>query len=244
MVTGRGTGEPKLVWERPEPPTRPAPSPLSRDRIVQSAIRLAEADGLEAVSLRKVAADLNAGPMRLYGYLATKEELLDLMADEMYGQLPRPESGASAGWRETLRFLAQGLRATAVEHEWFADLLGGRPHLGPMALDYLEASLAALIAAPELSDVALTVQVRDAVNAYVIGVVRSEIAERRAERSSGMDKQQWQAASGAYIAQALATGRYPTVGQVVARTESRDFEAKFNLGLEWMLDGVEGRLKG
>src|SRR5690349_7642531 len=61
-----------LIWERPEPPDRPLPAPLSRERIVRAAIRLADADGLAAVSLRKVAAALDVGPMRLYGYIATK----------------------------------------------------------------------------------------------------------------------------------------------------------------------------
>ena len=73
-----------VVWERPEPPGRPVLAPLSRERIVRAAIRLADADGLEAVSLRKVAAALDVGPMRLYGYIATKEELLELMLDAVF----------------------------------------------------------------------------------------------------------------------------------------------------------------
>ena len=56
-----------VVWERPEPPDRPVLAPLSRERIVAAAIRLADADGLAAVSLRRVAAALDVGPMRLYG---------------------------------------------------------------------------------------------------------------------------------------------------------------------------------
>src|SRR3712207_4865231 len=76
-----------LVWERPEPPDRPVLAPLSLERLVRAAIRLADADGLEAVSLRKVAAALDVGPMRLYGYIATKEELLDLMVDSVYAEI-------------------------------------------------------------------------------------------------------------------------------------------------------------
>src|SRR3954470_10993059 len=73
-----------LVWERPEPPNRPVPAPLDRERIVRTAMGLADADGLEAVSLRKVAAALGVGPMRLYGYLDSKDELLDLMVDAFH----------------------------------------------------------------------------------------------------------------------------------------------------------------
>ena len=83
-----------LVWERPEPPDRPALAPLSRERIVRAAIGLADADGLEAVSLRKVAAALDVGPMRLYGYIASKDELFELMVDAVYAEiLPTGDGG-------------------------------------------------------------------------------------------------------------------------------------------------------
>src|SRR3954464_16058522 len=120
---------PLLVWERPEPARRPAPSPLSRDAIVRAAIGLADADGLTAVSLRKVGAALDAGPMRLYGYVSTKQELLDLMVDAVYGEISPPEPGGD--WRPALRTLAEQLRAAALRHEWFVELLGGAPPPGP-----------------------------------------------------------------------------------------------------------------
>lgn len=126
------------VWDRPEPPTRPVP--LDRERIVAAAIALADEGGLEAVSLRKVAARLDVGPMRLYGYISIKEELFDLMVDEVYAEiLPEQQPG---DWREVLRILAHRTRQAALRHEWLADLLGGRPALGPNALAVTEATLA------------------------------------------------------------------------------------------------------
>lgn len=97
---------------------------------MRAAIQLADADGLEAVSLRKVATALGVGPMRLYTYIAGKDELLDLMVDAAYAEI-RP---AGDDWREVLRSLAETTRHAAHEHEWLADLLGGRPQLGPHAL--------------------------------------------------------------------------------------------------------------
>src|SRR3954469_12726342 len=123
-------GPPVLVWERPEPARGPAPSPLSRDAIVRAAIGLADAEGLAAVSLRKVGAALDAGPMRLYGYLSTKEELLELMVDAVYGEMARDAPG-DGDWREALRKLARRTARAAADHPWLTDLLGGRPHLGP-----------------------------------------------------------------------------------------------------------------
>lgn len=223
-----------LVWERPEPPSRPALAPLSRERIVLAAIRLADADGLEAVSLRKVAAALDVGPMRLYGYIDTKDELLDLMVDAVHAEI-RPAGG---GPREALRSLAESTRKTVHQHEWLADLIGGRPRLGPNAMARGEAVLAALGGV----DVDLAMPVVEAVDAYVTGAVRREIAERRAERATGMDKQQWQVSYGPYLKRTLATGRFPALATVVHDAAHLDADETFRTGLEFLLDGIEVRL--
>jgi AcrR family transcriptional regulator len=237
-----GNGEPALVWERPEPPSRPAPTPLNRDMIVGAAIELADADGLDAVSLRKVAAALDAGPMRLYGYLSAKEDLLDLMVDAVYAEIPVDEP-AAAQWRDTLRALAHRTRAAAHRHQWFADLLGGRPQLGPHALARMEASLAALDGAPGFGDIDAVMGAVHAVNAYVIGAIRSEIAEVRAERASGMDEQQWQHAAGPYLVRMLATGRFPTLAKVVENSTHPEADVVFDTGLDYLLDGIAARLR-
>jgi AcrR family transcriptional regulator len=223
-----------LVWERPEPPDRPVPAPLSRERIVRAAIGLADADGLAAVSLRKVAAALQVGPMRLYGYLDTKDELLDLMVDEIYAEI-RP---VGDGWRQVLHSLAGATRQAVHQHEWLADLIGGRPALGPHALARGEAVVAAMRGV----DVDLVMPVVGAVDAYVIGVVRREIAERRAERSSGMDQRQWQRAYGPYLERAFGTGRFPALATVVRDATHLNADETFRLGLDFLLDGIEAHL--
>nr|WP_042183919.1 TetR/AcrR family transcriptional regulator [Kibdelosporangium sp. MJ126-NF4]CEL15958.1 Transcriptional regulator, TetR family [Kibdelosporangium sp. MJ126-NF4]CTQ93882.1 Transcriptional regulator, TetR family [Kibdelosporangium sp. MJ126-NF4] len=225
-----------LVWERPEPPDRPVPAPLSRERIVQAAIHLADADGLDAVSLRKVAAALDVGPMRLYGYIATKEELLDLMVDAAYAEI-RPTGDS---WREVLRSLAETTRQAAHQHEWLADLLGGRPQLGPNTLASSEAVLAAMVGV----DLDTVVPAVAAVNAYVIGAVRREITERRAERVSGMDKEQWQATFGPYLLRTFATGRFPALASLVHDGPHLDADHTFRAGLDFLLDGIEARVSG
>jgi AcrR family transcriptional regulator len=223
-----------LVWERPEPPDRPVPAPLSRERIVQAAIQLADADGLDAVSLRKVAAVLDVGPMRLYGYIATKEELLDLMVDAVYAEI-RP---AGNSWREVLRSLAETTRQAAHQHEWLADLLGGRPQLGPNTLTCGEAVLVAMGGV----DLDTVVPAVAAVNAYVNGAVRREITERRAERASGMDQRQWQATYGPYLQRTFATGRFPALAAMVHDGPHLDADQNFRTGLEFLLDGIEARI--
>jgi AcrR family transcriptional regulator len=229
-----------LVWERPEPPDRPVPAPLNRERIVRAAIRLADADGLEAVSLRKIATALNVGPMRLYGYIAGKEELLDLMVDAVHAEI-RP---AGDSWREMLRSLAETTRQAAHEHEWLADLLGGRPQLGPNALARGELVVAALSGTGGTGgiDVDSVMPVVSAVNAYVIGAVRREIAERRAERASGMDEKRWQVALGPYLERTFASGRFPALATVVRDAAHHDADHTFRVGLDFLLDGIEARV--
>lgn len=223
-----------LVWERPEPPDRPVLAPLSRERIVRAAIRLADADGLEAVSLRKVAAALDVGPMRLYGYIATKEELLDLMVDALYAEI-RP---AGDDWRQVLRSLAEATRQAAQQHEWLADLIGGRPQLGPNTLATGDAVLAAMGGV----GLGAVVPAVAAVRAYVVGAVRREIAERRAERASGMDIKQFQAAYGPYLQRTFATGRFPALATVVRDGPHLSADETFRIGLDFLLDGIEARI--
>lgn len=223
------------VWDRPEPPTRPVP--LDRERIVAAAIALADEGGLEAVSLRKVAARLDAGPMRLYGYISTKEELFDLMVDEVHAEiLPDEQPG---DWQEALSILAHRTRQTTLRHEWLADLLGGRPTLGPNALAVTEATLAAL---DGLADVDTVMRAVETVGAYVTGAIRREIANLRAERATGLSKLDWQRTHGPHVSRMLATGRFPALAKAVHDGTEVDAETSFATGLGWVLDAVATKL--
>jgi Tetracyclin repressor-like, C-terminal domain len=137
-----------------------------------------------------------------------------------------------------LRSLAETTRQVAHQHEWLADLIGGRPQLGPHALARGEAVVAAMGGV----DVDTVMPVIAAVNAYVIGAVRREIAERRAERATGMDEKQWQAAFGPYLERTFATGRFPALATVVRDGAHLDADQTFHTGLDFLLDGIEARI--
>ncbi|MFF9100773.1 TetR/AcrR family transcriptional regulator [Streptomyces rubrogriseus] len=223
------------VWDRPEPPHRPVP--LDRERIVAAAVALADEGGLTAVSVRKVAARLDAGPMRLYGFISTKDELFDLMVDAVYAEiLPEERAG---DWREALRVLAHRTRQAALRHPWLADLLGGRPALGPNGLAVAEATLAAL---DGLADVDTAMRAVETVSSYFTGAVRREIADLRAERATGLSKPEWQRAHGPHLTRMLATGRYPALARAVHDGTHVDAEESFATGLDWVLDAVAVRL--
>jgi AcrR family transcriptional regulator len=229
--------EPPLVWERPEPPARPTPTPLSRERIVRAAIDIADAEGLAAVSLRKVGAALEAGPMRLYGYVSAKDELLELMVDAVYGEMAsgRP---ASPDWRAALRSIASRTRAAASRHPRFIGLLGGRPHLGPNALEHLETSLAALTSTPGFEDIDAAMLAFRTVNAYVIGALQLQASELRAEADSGMNKSEWQMSTAPYIFRVIETGRFPCLTAVVRDASNPSPDVWFDQGLDRVLDGI------
>jgi AcrR family transcriptional regulator len=238
MPPGPGA-EQLLIWERPEPPARQAPAPLSRPAIVAAAIAVADADGLRAVTFRKLAAVLDAGPMRLYGYLASKDELLDLMVDEVYGEIAADGRGPGTGdWRAVLRSQAHRVRRAALRHEWFAELLAGRPAMGPRALTFLEESYAAFDGAAGFGDIDAIMAAVATFKAYVIGAISGEIAERRAERATGMDERQWQAASGPYMMRMLATGRYPALARIVRDATHPGPDVTFGTGLDSVLEGI------
>ncbi|SBT39455.1 TetR/AcrR family transcriptional regulator [Micromonospora auratinigra] len=223
------------VWDRPEPPA--APVPLDRQRIVAAAVALADEGGLAAVSVRKVAARLNAGPMRLYGHLATKQELFDLMVDEVQAEILPTEQPAD--WRAALHGLAHRTRRAVLRHEWLADLLGDRPTLGPNGLAVTEATLAAF---DERTDIDTVLRAVETVSNYVTGAVRREIANLRATRATGLSKRDWQRAHGPHVTRLLATGRFPALARAVHDGTDTDAETSFATGLDWVLDAVAARL--
>lgn len=229
-----------LIWERPEPAARSIPEPLNRSKIVSAAIAIADREDLAAVSIRNVGAALNAGPMRLYGYIATKEELFELMADEVFGEIIIEETN-QGDWRESLRSIAQQIRKAARRHRWFIDLLGGRPHVGPNALVHLERLLAAFDSAPGSENIDQVLQAVKTINAFLIGAIQSEAGELRAAARSGMDKTAWQATNEAYIRERIATNRFPTIAKVVDEAAHVGIDEVFAEGLECVLDGIELR---
>ncbi|MFD8470844.1 TetR/AcrR family transcriptional regulator [Streptomyces globisporus] len=139
---------PTTVWSRPERGARgPAPE-RSRAQITTAALALADAEGLAAVSMRALAQRLGTGPASLYRYVGSRDELLDLMADAVAGELDL--SVAPAGdWLDDLVGLARQSKAAHVRHPWLADLNDRRGEvLGPHAIDYLDHALGILSPAP------------------------------------------------------------------------------------------------
>jgi AcrR family transcriptional regulator len=211
---------------------------LSREKIAATAIRLADEHGLDGLSVRKIAKELGIGPMRLYDYVTNMAELLDLMVDAVYARVS--EADRHPEWRATVLAIARATRVAALDHEWFSDVLGGRPHLGPHALAVGEATAAALSRAPGVRSLDDLQRAMGALNAFIIGTLRREITERRTARSTGTDEPAWQASLGPYLTRMFETGRYPTIARIVIDGAHLDAEEAFNHNLTTIVDGITG----
>ena len=225
-----------VVWEREEPARRAPLTPLHRDDVVAAAVGLADEQGLPAVSVRRVAAALGVGPMRLYRVFDTVEELHELMVDAVYGEVV-DQLRLKGGWRKRTRAILVETRVAVLRHEWVADLLGTRPHLGPGGLAWLESTATALRRAPAVGGTGAARAALGAVEGFLIGALRREVADLRAARPDG-DEPGWQARAAPYLDRMLGTGRFPTVRKLSTSRGEVDRDAVFRAEVDLLLAGL------
>ena len=233
---------PGLVWMRGEPRRGRGHRPmLSQEEIVRTAVRVADVAGIEAVSMRRLAHQLHAGAMSLYWYMSSKEDLLDLMVDEVLGEAD-PPSGPSGDWRADIRLLAGLLRRAIKRHPWFPAVAAGRPPLGPNALRGIEFGLAALNGIGLDADAVLWAL--GTVSAYVAGFTSDEIAEQEARRRSGLTEKQWRGLVAPYLERVVESGDYPLLAKFLVEENDAGEDERFVFGLECLLDGIAARAAG
>src|SRR5690349_20491948 len=128
------------IWMRPQRNSRGPDPTYSREQITAAAIKVADAEGIEAVSMRRIAREVSAGAMSLYRYLGSKDDLIELMTDAVLGEDPLPDKPGE-GWRAGIQRMADRSRAIMLRHPWAATLSPGRPGFGPNMMVTMEASL-------------------------------------------------------------------------------------------------------
>ncbi len=232
-----------LVWTRLEgaPRTAGRAKPaLSLPKIVRAALDLADAEGIDALSMRSVAKRLGAGTMSLYRHVATRDELIDLMTDEVLGEAPLPAT-PSGHWRADLTALARGLRQMVHRHPWVVRHLS-RPSLGPNFRARTEFALAAVdgfgLGIDAMLDVVGTV------NAFTLGFVQDELADHEARQRTGLTEEEWHEQIAPFVQQVLSTGAYPRLARVVAAAEDQpDMDEIFERRLGYVLAGLSLTLR-
>ncbi|MFF8787438.1 TetR/AcrR family transcriptional regulator [Streptomyces sp. NPDC015125] len=229
---------PELVWSRePRTPRRPA---MTIGRIVEVSLALADAEGLDALSMRRVATALGSGTTSLYRHVASRDELLELMIDAAQGEdVPPPLSG---DWRADLRAAACRHRAVLLRHPWLSGVMSTRPVLGPNMLRQIDTALGAASALTD--DISLASNTVDVVMQYVFGAVSRELAEQEAQRRTGQTDEQWRKSVGTYVHEVIAAGRHPRFARRVLEARDHTFQEIFDFGLDSLLDGIAARANG
>jgi AcrR family transcriptional regulator len=225
------------VWARPERPSRGRTGGLDRQQVVRAAITVADREGLDALTMRRVAQQLGAGTMSLYWHVRDKDELIELMRDEVAGEHTLQPSG---DWRSDLARFARDTRAMFLRHPWLASVAFGTPPLGPNSLRQDELTMAAM------SSLGVDLQTQGAIGAavyfFVIGFVLRELAQEQVQRRTGVTREEWLASVAPYIQQQLATGRYPNLQRAITSGGDLDNDAAFEFILNFILDAVAARL--
>ena len=219
----------EVIWRRPARSSRGPRPTRSRDEIVSAAVELADADGIEAVSMRQVAASVGLGTMSLYRYVPTKSDLVDLMLDAVSGEYELPEA-PSGDWREDLRGLARQGHAIMRRHPWLPHVVITRPSMGPNVLRYTEFCLVAL--EPANLEPGRALEVVAAVNATVASYAANELgaaatSENRRESAA------------TYLREVVESGAYPAFARALSAPSPA--EGPFERLLDLVLSGIGDR---
>ncbi|WP_433660649.1 TetR/AcrR family transcriptional regulator [Nocardia sp. CA-128927] len=226
------------VWTRPrkgrEQPT------LTREHIVAEAVALLDAEGMEALTMRQLGARLNAGATSLYRHVANRDELIELVVDEVYGEVRVPVIADPAAWRVAAEDCAESLRAMILRHPWMASTLGqvGLSYLGPNVMRFTEGLVGLFEAggfpADETSD-AISL-----VTSYVVGMGISEAAWLALLARSGQTEHELVAQLRPVAEEAAKDYPKSQHGDWDADPAERR-DRKFRYGLHRVLDGLEPR---
>ncbi len=208
------------------------------------ALRVADAEGLEAVSMRRIAGELGVGTMTLYYYVRTKDELIELMQNEMMAEVLVPDGELPSDWRGGLEAIARRTRDAFLRHSW---AISAPPTSGgPNALAHFEQSLAAVsgLRADRVTRFEVILMVDD----FVVGFIAREL-ELRAERESPLAQESAIDAMVEWIESQLGVEDYPNVEELIGARDPRavldELEAsvrdvgRFERGLGRLLDGIE-----
>jgi AcrR family transcriptional regulator len=231
------------IWTRPEPGARKPR--FSRRQIAAAALAIADAEGFEAVSIRRVAAELGAGTMSLYRYISAKADLVALMDDAIMGESLIPDGQLPPDWRNALTMIARATRAALLRHPWAVQALQGRGaaaqdgSFGPNGIRHFEQSLTAAATAP--LDTAGKLDLLAIIDDYVFGhVLRAGELQARAATSDPAHA----AAITSYIHDQLATGQFPHLSNLTrdpaaqAMADPGQLDQRFERGLQALLDGA------
>jgi AcrR family transcriptional regulator len=250
-----------IAWGRTSPSTRGPKAGLSPDAIVTAAIELADAEGLAAVSMGRVAERLGYTPMSLYRHVPSKEALLALVQDAAFGDPPASLS-SRGGWREDLAAWARGVSSGWLAHPWVLDIPISGPPAMPRSVAWLERALVATADTPLSLGEQLSVALL--LSGYARSWAQLERDLQRGRDRSGLSDEQVYPEYQRVLLQLVEPDRFPAVHAVISegmfdedagaggegddrragddRHDGGEMEDEFEFGLQRILDGIEAHI--
>lgn len=231
------------IWVQPAPGAR-RPR-YTRQQIAEIAIRIADAEGFEALSMRRIADELGAGTMTLYHYVRTKEDLIELMDDAIMAEVLVPPSALTGDWKASIKAIAHASYRVFRAHPWSLHALAGA-RFGPNSMRHVEQSMTAVDRAP--FDIQTRLDLIGIVDDYVFGHVYRNLELDRHDSLAGGEPS---ADLVTFTRAQLATRQYPMLEKLVGddlegawRRIARDMnqDGRFERGLDALIDGLERTL--
>lgn len=227
---------PEVIWARPERTGRGPKPAYTRADIAAAAVRIADAEGLDGVSMRRVAAELGCGTMSLYNYVPRKEDLYELMIDAIGAEHEIREP--SGDWRADMLRNAMETRGIMHRHTWVPRLMSGVYGFSPNSLRYLEHCLECL--EPLDLPYATKTELVALLNGVVTTYTANEIATAERTRSMPWSEEEENAVRIAYLGSQVATGAYPRLAAAfMEQSGPIDLEGVFRRALERVLDAFD-----
>lgn len=208
-----------------------ASNPLSRERLLRQALAIADSEGIDALSMRRLGRDLDAGAMSLYHHVRNKEELLDGMVDVVFAEIELPDSGGD--WQAAMRARAVSARDTLARHNWAITLMESRTAPGPANLRHREAVIACLRKAG--FSVRMATHANWLLDSYVYGFALQE-----ANLPFGNADELADMTHDVYLPQ-LPAAAYPYLNEAATELMQADYDpaGEFLYGLDLILDALE-----
>ncbi|GAB3950738.1 GntR family transcriptional regulator [Micromonospora vulcania] len=228
--------------------TGPTPTPASRgarrgaargvtrDQVVRTATGIADAEGLPALSMRRIATELDVPTMSLYRHVRGKEQLLLLMADAAFAGHQLPHT-FPPGWRAQLELLCRLQWSIYRRHPWLAQVISlTRPLLAPNAVAHTERALAALAGhgLDEHTQLHLVAALANHVRGTAVNLER----EAEAEQDTGLTDDEWMLAQADVFTALLTAGEFPHLARLNRAPVDLNVDSLFEFGLQRLLDGV------
>ena len=227
----------ELLWNPPaEIPSRGPRPKTSLAQVVDAGVAIADAEGLEALSMRKVASRLCIGAMSLYTYVPGRSELIELMIDRVYADHPLPDP--ALGWRDRVEDWMRATWRIYHEHPWLLDHNMARLPIGPHVLDVEEALYAAMHAAGFTG--ADNVAISNLLRWQLLGAARSMIGDAAEERHTGVSAEAYWESRSSFWTTYFDETRFPAMAAVWA-SGGFDDPAGYDVDrmITWLLDGLE-----